>query len=84
MDKRQRGIYPKFVVKRADRKDSYGKKHFGCEYFVLDLSHDPYAEAAIRVYADECQKDGYIRLAQDLRARADAMFRAKRDGAERF
>jgi hypothetical protein len=66
MDKKEKGIYGKFIVKRADGKDAPGEKHARCAYFVLDIDHDPYAIAAIRAYAEACNND-YPKLACDLR-----------------
>lgn len=63
---KSRGLYQKFIVTRADGSSALGKKHHGCEYFVLDLIHDRHAQAAIRAYADSCAVD-YPLLALDLR-----------------
>lgn len=41
-------------------------KHADCDYFVLDMSHDAHALAAISAYADSCALD-YPDLARDLR-----------------
>lgn len=68
--KQQLGIYNKFAVYRNDREDRPGYKHEGCEYFVLDMSHDPFAVPALRAYAQACQEDGYIALAGELRHKA--------------
>ena len=65
MDDKTRGLYDKFVVTRTDGSSARGKKHFRCEYFVLDLDHDPHAIAAISAYAKSCQKD-YPILAMHL------------------
>lgn len=65
MSDRNKGLYNKFKVERTDGKSAPGEKHHGCEYFVLDLTHDPYALAAIRAYAEECRKE-YPFLADDL------------------
>ena len=46
-----------------------GGKHEGCDYFVLDLTHDPFAIAGIIAYADACASE-YPALAADLRKRA--------------
>lgn len=70
MDKTQIGLYDKFNVTRTDGKSAPGQKHDGCEYFVLDLTHDPYARAAILAYACACE-DHYPLLARDLRLKAD-------------
>jgi hypothetical protein len=63
------GLYNKFIVERTDGRSDIGKKHYGCEYFVLDLDHDQYAIAALFAYADSCSTE-YPLLAQDLRAKA--------------
>lgn len=68
-DKRRRGLYEKFYVMRNDGKSAVGKKHFKCQYFVLDLVHDPHAKAALAAYADSCESD-YPVLARDLRRAA--------------
>lgn len=60
-----RGLYNKFIVQRTDGEHESCRKHDGCEYFVLDLSCDRYARAAILAYARECKKD-YPLLADDL------------------
>lgn len=61
-----RGLYRKFIpIIRADGQSGVGKKHFGCQYFVLDLTHDPYALHAIEAYSRSCQGE-YPLLASDL------------------
>jgi hypothetical protein len=72
-EKRRLGIYEKFIVRRADRDDRLGYKHEGCKYFVLDLTHDPFAIPALKAYAEACEKDGYATLAHDLRAAAASL-----------
>ncbi len=64
-DKRAVGLYAKFRVDRTDGQSEPGQKHHECEYFVLDLTHDPHAPAAIRAYAESCRAD-YPLLAADL------------------
>lgn len=59
------GLYPKFEVKRTDGKSALGEKHYGCSYFVLDLTHDSHAIPAILAYIDSC-RDKYPNLANDL------------------
>ena len=66
-----RGLYGKFKVWRTDGKDSEGEKHDGCDYFVLDLTHDPHARPALLAYADSCEAE-YPLLAIDLRAKLTA------------
>lgn len=63
---KEKGIYKKFVVGRLDGKDGVGEKHENCNYFVLDLDHDPYAKPALKAYAKACEKE-YPELARDLR-----------------
>lgn len=67
MKDKSKGIYNKYVVFRTDRRDAPGEKHEGCEYFVLDVTHDLHAIPALRAYADSC-RDEYPVLAADLDA----------------
>jgi hypothetical protein len=71
--KKELGIYNKYAVYRNDREDRPGYKHEGCEYFVLDMTHDPFAVPALRAYADACEKEGYLILAKELRHRANVL-----------
>ena len=75
MGDKTRGLYRKFSVERTDGTSMPGAKHFGCEYFVLDLNHDKHAAAALEAYASSCWEE-YPLLADDLRRKAKAM----RDG----
>ena len=61
-----RGLYNKFEVRRVDGSSEPGGKHHWCEYFVLDLTHDKHAGAALLAYADSCEAE-YPLLARDLR-----------------
>lgn len=65
MSDKTRGLYNKFIIERTDGKSEKGEKHDGCDYFVLDLTHDPFARDALRTYADECRYE-YPHLAADL------------------
>lgn len=65
MSKQQIGLFNKFCVTRTDGKDAVGKKHHGCRYFVLDITHDKFAAAALKAYADACRSE-YPLLAKDL------------------
>lgn len=65
VDKTKRGLYRKFNVSRTDGSSESGGKHDGCNYFVLDVTHDKYAGAALRAYADSCVAE-YPLLAADL------------------
>jgi hypothetical protein len=58
----EKGLYNKYEVQRLH--DQVGK-HDQCEYFVLDLKHDPFAKTALAVYAVQC-KDKYPALYEDL------------------
>lgn len=72
MGDRTRGLYGKFWVERTDGKSAPGQKHDGCEYYILDLTHDKYAVPALRAYAEHCEHE-YPLLAADLFAKADAI-----------
>jgi hypothetical protein len=69
MSDKTKGLYNKFEVKRTDGQSNAGGKHDSCEYFVLDLTHDPFAIPALMAYADACESE-YPALAADLRKRA--------------
>ncbi len=60
------GLYAKFRVERTDGKSASGEKHDGCEYFVLDITHDPYALPALEAYEKAC-RGKYPTLADDLK-----------------
>lgn len=68
LPKRERGLYDKYIVSRADGDDLPGCKHSNCEYFVLDLTHDPIARMAYATYALRARVRGYKKLADDMRA----------------
>lgn len=67
MGDKSKGLYNKFAVNRKDGKDAPGEKHDGCEYFVLDLTHDIHALPALQAYSESCEKE-YPLLAADLRS----------------
>jgi hypothetical protein len=71
MGDRTRGITDKFRISRTDGTSEPGGKHHACDYFVLDLDHDPFAIPALRAYADACEAE-YPLLAADLRAKIAA------------
>lgn len=71
MGDRNRGLYDKFFVERTDGSSTPGEKHDGCEYFVLDITHDPHAGPALLAYAESARKDGYELLADDIIARCN-------------
>ncbi len=70
MGDKKRGLYNKFHVERTDGAHRAGKKHHGCEYFVLDLDHDPHARPALVAYAASARLD-YPVLANDLDDKLD-------------
>ena len=59
------GLYEKFRVRRTDCRDAVGEKHYGCNYFVLDMTHDAHAIPAIEAYAVAC-RESCPDLARDL------------------
>lgn len=65
MGDRTRGFYDKFRIERTDGASAHGMKHEGCEYFILDLTHDPFVWPTLRAYADVCYEE-YPLLAADL------------------
>lgn len=64
----QQGLFRKFDVRRTDGSSAPGGKHEGCEYFVLDTTHDKLAAVALEAYADACEATHPL-LAEDLRKR---------------
>ena len=50
-----RGWHEKFEVTRTDGSSAPGQRHAECEYFVLDLAHDPDAKVALLAYAVACR-----------------------------
>jgi len=61
------GLDGKYEVKRTDGKDGPGDRHDGCEYFVLDLTHDSAARLAATVYAAVAQ-NWNPQLSRELKA----------------
>ena len=47
---RETGLFKKFNVTRTDGSHRPGGKHDGCDYYVLDLSHDVHAMPALEAY----------------------------------
>lgn len=64
---RDRGLYQKFAVSRTSPEAE--ARHQGCEYFVLDITHDRHASAALAAYADSCRAE-FPTLAADLNAKS--------------
>lgn len=75
MDKRRVGIYEKFVVNRTDGSSEPGGRHEHCQYFVLDISHDPFAVPALRAYSEACAAE-YPVLSVELQALVSARLKA--------
>ncbi|KKM01375.1 hypothetical protein LCGC14_1795070 [marine sediment metagenome] len=80
MGDKTKGLYQKFDVDRTDGRSQIGEKHHDCEYFVLDLDHDPHAVGALLAYAQSCAAE-YPILAADLLRKLPSM--RKRVRAER-
>lgn len=81
-EKKRIGLYGKFRIERTDGQSEPGRKHDGCDYFVLDMTHDPFALAAIEAYATACE-DKFPHLAFDLREKyLNAPSPAREDGVE--
>lgn len=64
----EQGLFQKFIVTRTDGSSAPGGKHEHCEYFVLDVDHDPHAEAALEAYARRCSVT-HPELAVDMQQR---------------
>lgn len=59
---KERGLYNKFVVLRTDGRSDPGEKHYRCDYFVLDITHDPHATYGPRSpYRRQCPHRGNTR-----------------------
>lgn len=69
----EQGLYQKFNVRRRDGSDTIGGKHEGCDYFVLDLTHDAFALETVWYYALAC-KAKYPLLSKDLVDRVNAAY----------
>lgn len=74
--KPEQGLYQKFNVSRTDGSSGHGGKHEGCDYFVLDLSHDPHAYKALKAYIESCRRE-FPALADDLTTRLIQMRRLR-------
>jgi len=64
-------IFEKFKVTRTDGRDACNEKHYGCAYFVLDLTHDPHAAQALRAYAASCRKSHPVLSAELIEVACD-------------
>ena len=75
--KREGLDHQKFLVRRTDGSSRKGGKHARCDYFVLDLRHDPFALQALRAYKRAALRHGYRSLALDLQNRIFQMENAQ-------
>lgn len=64
------GVYPKFLVSRRDGRDFGNGDRKYADYFVLDLTYDPYALIALKAYV-EAVKAEYPLLAKDLSSKIE-------------
>jgi len=62
----ERGLYQKYIVQRTDGSSAPGGKHEQCDVFVLDLTHDRHAIAALEMYAESCADEFPNNLYDDL------------------
>lgn len=62
MSDKPEGLVIKYNVTRLNDVEG---KHISCEYFVLDITHDPRARKAARFYASLVEQEE-PQLAQDL------------------
>lgn len=67
-------LYEKFQVQRTDGTDGKGMKHDACEYFVLDLTHDPYSADALNAYAIAARHT-HPQLSAELRLKAQDIYK---------
>ena len=74
MGDKNRGLYAKFQVERIDGSN----RHNHCDYYVLDVTHDPHALPALEAYAKSARIEGYEQLADEL----DAKVARRREGLE--
>jgi hypothetical protein len=72
----EKGLYEKFSVERRDGSSNYPGKHYGCNYFVLDLKHDEFAIPALEAYALACSEK-FPMLALDLHRKIQELKAAK-------
>lgn len=60
---KQSGLEDRYTVHRKHDTDG---KHAECEYFVLDLTHDPIARRSLLAYASTAQAEEFEALSRDL------------------
>lgn len=59
-------VFNKFNVRRVDGRDRSGGDREDAKYFVLDVTHDPFARQALIAYANACEET-HPQLAADIR-----------------
>lgn len=81
LSNREQGLYDKYYVRRRDLSDRPGGKHDNCQYFVLDLTHDPYALETAHYYSKACEGTHPL-LAKDLKRKVSLGFQDMEDKGE--
>ncbi len=61
----EQGLFQKYTVFRNDGQSDRGHKHEGCDYFVIDVDHDPHAKAALQAYSNAVD-DTHPNLSADM------------------
>jgi hypothetical protein len=79
---KERGLYSKYGIRRLDGSTEPGKKHAKCDFFVLDITHDPHAAPAIFSYARSAGADGYTQLEKDLYSKIQPFIKKLNEMAE--
>ena len=75
----------RYQVTRRDGRDAPGRKHHGCRYFVLDLTHDSKAAALVAAYFDMLAAASLLRqdppqvAGEDPQATGKAIYEALAD-----
>lgn len=59
-------VFNKFHVHRTDGRDHPGGDRENAKYFVLDVTHDPFARRALIAYTNECEET-HPQLSADIR-----------------
>ncbi len=79
---KERGLFARYAIRRLDGSTNKGGKHNKCDYFVLDITHDPHAVPAIFSYARSAEADGYKQLAADLYGKIQPFIQKLNEQAE--
>lgn len=70
MSKQPTGLYDKFRITRRDKRDQIGGDRMNADYFVLDLTYDPFAKKALLAYALACAAE-YPELSNQIMRKLD-------------